>query len=44
MSAPVKLLGNPVSTCSRRVVCTLLEKEIPYELQVIDLAKGEHKR
>ncbi|ESK89541.1 hypothetical protein Moror_1201 [Moniliophthora roreri MCA 2997] len=39
----LKLYGSPSSTCTRRVATILYEKQIPYELIVIDMAKGEHK-
>ncbi|KAK7042922.1 hypothetical protein VNI00_008658 [Paramarasmius palmivorus] len=39
----LKFYGAPLSTCTRRVGTVLYEKQIPYELIPIDLAKGEHK-
>ncbi len=39
----LKIYGNPFSTCTRKVLMTLAETEQPYELTVVDLAKGEHK-
>lgn len=39
----LKLVGNPLSTCTRRVAVVLKEKNVPYEFVVIDFAKGEHK-
>lgn len=39
----LKLYGSPMSTCVKRVVTTLKEKQAPYELVPIDFAKGEHK-
>ena len=39
----LKLHGNPNSTCTKRVVTVLTELNIPYELVVVDFAKGEHK-
>lgn len=39
----MKLYGNPLSTCTRKVLTTLAETNIPYEFVVLDLAKGEHK-
>lgn len=41
--APVKVYGMPVSTCTRRIIATLLEKNVEYELVTVDLMKGEHK-
>ena len=42
-NATVILYGAPLSTCTRRVATVLKEKNVPYELKPIDLAKGEHK-
>ena len=39
----LKLYGSPISTCTRRVAMTLLEKQVPFLLHPIDLRKGEHK-
>ena len=39
----LKLYGNPHSTCTNRVRTVLEELSVPYELVVIDFAKGEHK-
>jgi len=39
----LKLYGFPYSTCTARVATVLHEKKIPYELVVIDLAKGAQK-
>jgi len=39
----LKLVGNPLSTCTRRVAVVLKEKKVPFEIVTIDLAKGEHK-
>ena len=40
----MKIYGNPMSTCSRKVLTTLGETTTPFEFVVIDLAKGEHKQ
>src|SRR5947209_7088462 len=40
----MKIFGNPVSTCTRKVLMTLNEHGAPFELVVIDFAKGEHKQ
>jgi glutathione S-transferase len=40
----MKIFGNPMSTCTRKVLTTLAETHTPYELVVIDFAKGEHKQ
>jgi glutathione S-transferase len=39
----IKLFGNPMSTCTRKVLMTLAETNTPFELAAIDLMKGEHK-
>jgi glutathione S-transferase len=40
----MKLYGNPLSTCTRKVLTTLAETNTPFELVVVDLGKGEHKQ
>jgi glutathione S-transferase len=40
----MKIFGHPVSTCTRKVLMTLHETSTPYELVVVDFAKGEHKQ
>jgi glutathione S-transferase len=40
----IHLYANPISTCTRKVLMALLETQTPYELHVIDFAKGEHKQ
>ena len=39
----LKLYGFPMSTCTRRVAVVLKEKNVPYELIVVDLSKGAQK-
>jgi glutathione S-transferase len=39
----LKVYGHPMSTCTRKVLMTLAETETPFELVVVDFAKGEHK-
>lgn len=39
----LKIHGHPMSTCTRKVLTTVTELGIPYELDVVDFAKGEHK-
>jgi glutathione S-transferase len=39
----MKIYGSAMSTCTRRVLCTLAEKQATYELVSIDFAKGEQK-
>ena len=40
----MKLYGHPYSTCTRKILLTLAETNTPYELNVVDFAKGEHKQ
>jgi len=40
----MKIFGHPASTCTRKVLMTLHETDTPFELVVIDFAKGEHKQ
>lgn len=39
----IKVYGYPFSTCTRKVLMTLLEKNTPYEFIIVDLAKQEQK-
>jgi len=39
----LKLYSAARSTCGQRVAMVLNEKGVPFELNVIDLTKGEHK-
>jgi glutathione S-transferase len=39
----LKIFGNPMSTCTRKVLMTLAETNAPFELTVVDFGKGEHK-
>eukprot|EP00245_Coleochaete_scutata_P010730 TRINITY_DN3844_c0_g1_i1.p1 TRINITY_DN3844_c0_g1~~TRINITY_DN3844_c0_g1_i1.p1 ORF type:complete len:212 (+),score=61.76 TRINITY_DN3844_c0_g1_i1:187-822(+) len=39
----MKVHGAAVSTCTRRVITTLNEKGVSFELVQVDMAKGEHK-
>ncbi len=39
----IKLFGHPMSTCTRKVLFTLHETATPFELMLVDFAKGEHK-
>jgi glutathione S-transferase len=36
--------GSPYSTCTRKVLTTLHELEMPFEFDVVDMSKGEHKQ
>jgi glutathione S-transferase len=38
------LFGNPMSTCTRKVLCLLAEKGAEFEFSVVDFGKGEHKQ
>jgi glutathione S-transferase len=40
----IKLFGSAMSTCTRKVLCTLHETNTPFDLVTIDFAKGEHKQ
>jgi glutathione S-transferase len=40
----MKIYGHPMSTCTRKVLTTLVETNTPYELVLVDFAKGEHKQ
>jgi glutathione S-transferase len=40
----MKIYGHPMSTCTRKVLMTLAENNTPYELELVDFAKGEHKQ
>lgn len=39
----IKLVGVPMSTCTRRALTALEETGAPYEIQVINFPAGEHK-
>jgi glutathione S-transferase len=40
----MKIFGHPMSTCTRKVLMTLAETNTPYEFELVDLMKGEHKQ
>ena len=40
----MKLYGHPMSTCTRKVLTVLAEKEHKHEFVLVDFAKGEHKQ
>jgi glutathione S-transferase len=40
----ITVYAHPFSTCARKVLTTLLENEIPFQFQMVDLMKGEHKQ
>jgi len=37
----MKVYGHPMSTCTRRVLMTLAEKNAPHEFVMVDIMKGE---
>lgn len=39
----MKLYGNPFSTCTRKVLTVLAEKNARFDFVVLDFMKGEHK-
>ena len=43
MSAPVTVYGPAISPAVARVAACLMEKDMPFELQPVDMSKGEHK-
>lgn len=40
----IKIYGHPMSTCTRKVLMTLAETGTPFEMNLVDFAKGEHKQ
>ena len=40
----IKLYGHPMSTCTRKVLTTMIETGTPYEFQMVDIMQGEQKR
>lgn len=40
----MKLFAHPASTCSRKCLTVLHEKNAEFEFVLVDLAKGEHKQ
>ncbi|KAL8514869.1 hypothetical protein ACS0TY_013814 [Phlomoides rotata] len=44
MAAPVQVYGPPLSTAVSRVLACLLEKDVPFQLLPVNMAKGEHKK
>ncbi|XP_042034853.1 glutathione S-transferase APIC-like isoform X2 [Salvia splendens] len=44
MAAAVKVYGPPFSTAVARVMVTLLEKDVPFQLLPVNMAKAEHKK
>lgn len=44
MATPVKVYGPPLSTAVSRVLVTLLEKDVSFQIIPVDMSKGEHKK
>lgn len=42
--ASIKVFGHATTTSSRRVLLTLQEKNLDYELVNVELKDGEHKK
>ena len=40
----IQVYGSPRSTCTRKVLMTLAETSTPFEMNVVNLAGGDHKR
>lgn len=40
----MKVYGHPMSTCTRKVLTTLIETGTPFDVVLLDFAKGEHKQ
>lgn len=40
----MKIYGHPMSTCTRKVLCTLAEKGQPADMVVVDIMTGEGKK
>jgi|GEM_PF-231863 len=40
----MKVFGHPMSTCTRKVLCTLAEKGADFEFVMVDIMKGDHKQ
>jgi glutathione S-transferase len=40
----IKLYGSPTSTCTRKVLTVLAETGTPFEMNLVDMSKGEHKQ
>ncbi|CAA0812452.1 Glutathione S-transferase F9 [Striga hermonthica] len=44
MAAAVKVHGPPLSTAVSRVLACLVEKDVPFQVLPVNMAKGEHKK
>jgi glutathione S-transferase len=42
--AAIKVHGTTLSTATQRVLATLYEKELAFELVLVDMKAGEHKK
>ncbi|KAI3965649.1 hypothetical protein MKX01_010606 [Papaver californicum] len=42
--AVLKVHGSAISTATQRVIATIIEKDLEYELVLVNLREGEHKR
>jgi glutathione S-transferase len=40
----MKIYGHPISTCTRKVLTTLAEKQAKHEFVLVDLMTGAHKK
>ncbi len=40
----MKIHGSPMSTCTRKVLATLAEKQAKFEMVTLDLMAGDHKK
>lgn len=40
----MKVYGHPMSTCTRKVLTTLIETGTPFDVVLLDFTKGEHKQ
>ncbi len=40
----MKIYGHPMSTCTRKVLATLAEKQAKFDLVTVEFATGEHKK
>ncbi|KAL3641045.1 hypothetical protein CASFOL_016013 [Castilleja foliolosa] len=44
MATPVKVYGPPLSTAVSRVLACLIEKDVPFQVLPVNMAKAEHKK
>ena len=43
MAAPVTVYGPVISPAVARVAACLLEKDVPFQIEPVDMSKGKHK-